>query len=162
MIIWLWGRPASGKSTVAKQLNQRLENSLNLDGDILRSLIGNYSYTRKGGCFQLRKVQEKCKQLHMLYSYVIVSMVTPYHEMRVANRKEFRVYPYLEVKIEASLDTCIKRDPKGMYSKALNFEIENFTGVTDYFDENAENTDLICNTEKNDIEQTVKSILSYC
>ena len=95
-----------------------------------------------------------------LFSYagylVITSLISPYKTERQKAR-DIRPEIFKEIYIKASIDECIKRDVKGLYARAIDGKIENFTGLTSPYEE-PEDPDLILDTEKNSIDQVLKKL----
>ena len=89
---------------------------------------------------------------------VLATFVSPYIERRGKTREE--IGEYIEVYVKASIQECIKRDVKGMYKKALAGEIKNFTGVDDPYEE-PPNPEIIVDTDKETVEESVKIVLEY-
>ena len=87
---------------------------------------------------------------------VIVSLVSPYRAMRDYARN--LIEKFIEVYVKCSVETCMKRDPKGLYKKAVQGEVKNFTGISDPYEE-PENPEVVVDTEKMGPEQCVRKIL---
>ena len=162
--IWITGLSGSGKSTLAKKIALRLikdkHKVLLLDGDILRKgLNSDLNFSKKDRTENIRRVIELCKILLSQEYSVIVSLITPLNIQREAIKKELKdsvKFIYLECDIE----DCIKRDVKGMYKKAIEGSIKNFTGIDDAF-ETPSLVDLKINTSKKGISECV-NILTDC
>jgi sulfate adenylyltransferase/3'-phosphoadenosine 5'-phosphosulfate synthase len=88
---------------------------------------------------------------------VLSSFISPYRAQREASRRE--IGEFLEVFVDASLDTLVSRDLKGLYKKARAGEIQGFTGVNDPY-EAPENPDLVCNTDKESVEESVAKVIA--
>jgi adenylyl-sulfate kinase len=162
--VFFTGLPSSGKSTLA----ERLCNYLNdigtkhdhLDGDELRK------YFSRGLGFTKEDRIENCKRVSLLASKIvkhngaaIVSLVSPYREMRDTARSlvEKEGGTFIEVFVDAPLELCIKRDVKGLYKKAINKEIENFTGISDPYEEPI-NPEIHLKTEIQSVEDCLDTI----
>lgn len=87
----------------------------------------------------------------------IISLISPYRETRANARKE--IPNFVEVWVKASVDECKKRDPKGLYKKALAGEIKNLTGLQAPYEE-PENAELVLDTEKHSVQESVDLIIS--
>jgi adenylylsulfate kinase len=133
------GLSGSGKSTLAKGLQDRFErckiNSFILDGDVLRSgLNSDLDFTRNARRENVRRVTEISKLFSDAGIIPIVALISPYLEDRTNVRIALRDYGYMEVYIKCPIHVCERRDPKGLYKKARNGSISNFTGISDVFD----------------------------
>lgn len=131
-VIWLTGLSGAGKTTVAHQLMDKFKllgvAPVLLDGDQIRRSL-------KQQCFD-----EASRKTHNLYvgamastfeekgKVVIVSLISPYADVRNEIRSLCKTF--IEVYVNTPLELCIRRDPKGLYKKAIAGEIENFTGIT--------------------------------
>ena len=133
--IWMTGFSASGKSTIANKLKCRLEwdgyNSYLLDGDCLRdginSDLGFGDIDRKES---VRRAAEIARLMVDAGLIVIVALISPFRADRTFARSLFQTQDFFEVFIDASLEECIRRDPKRLYSKAINGQLLNFTGIS--------------------------------
>ncbi|MEM3159494.1 MAG: adenylyl-sulfate kinase [Nitrososphaera sp.] len=150
VVVWLTGLPASGKTTVGLELKKKLE-SVNtavvfLDGDDLRkTLSADLGFSRQDREMHARRVLNLVQSLSEKGTWVIVALITPYRSSREMARKQLR--DYVEVWVKTSIAECIKRDPKGLYKKAIGGQIRNFTGIHDPYEEPV-NPELVIETEK--------------
>jgi len=157
--IWLFGLPCSGKTTISKELIDRVKKPVELlDGDEIRENLSNLGFNRQDRINNIKRIRWVCNLLNRNGINVIVSVITPYEEMRVENKKS--IENYVGVWVKSSLETCIKRDVKGLYKKALNGEITNMTGIQDPFDDPKE-FDIICDTEIFNVKECVDMITLY-
>src|SRR5919108_377126 len=164
-VIWLTGLPGSGKTTIAKALQPRLKElgfkvEL-LDGDIVRKeLSPELGFTKQDREIHARRVVYLSKLLSRNGIISIVCLISPYREFRRYARSEISVNNnFFEVYVKCSLETCIGRDPKGLYKKALSGEIKDLTGLQDPYEE-PKNPELIVNTERQTLEECVNVILN--
>jgi adenylylsulfate kinase len=88
---------------------------------------------------------------------VLCSFISPYRERRNLSRQE--IGEFIEVYIECPLEVCAQRDVKGMYAKALAGEINNFTGVSDPYEE-PENPEIVCHTAQETLEESVAKVIA--
>jgi len=164
-VIWLTGLSASGKTTIALQLATKLREHDSkvelLDGDAIRKeLSADLGFSRQDRREQIRRVVYLCKLLSKNGITCIVSVISPYRDLRNLAREEIRkVSPFIEVFVKCSLESCIKRDPKGLYKKALSGEINNFTGLQDPYEEPL-SPDVMVNTDSETVEECVDKIIS--
>ena len=155
------GLPCSGKTTIAKKLSQHISNLAILDGDEMRELLSpNEDFSRKGINNHNKKVVNLAKLLLDHNVPVCVSKVYPFVENREDARKILKNHNFIQVYIKCSLDSCEKRDVRGMYKKARVNEINNFIGIhVDY--EPPINPELVVDTENSPIDNSVQIILDY-
>ena len=154
------GLPCSGKTTIAKKLQEEIPNMAMLDGDELREWLSAKDFSREGRNEHNKKVAHLAKLLSNHNVPVIVSLISPFNENRKYAREIIGNDKFLEVYIKCSLSTCEKRDSKGMYKKARQNEIKDFIGVhTNY--EIPDKPDLTVNTEINSLDQCVQEIFEF-
>jgi len=158
--VWFTGLPCSGKTTIAREVKKYLEDKgLDvelLDGDTIRDYIRNKDFSKEGRNKHLRYIAVMAKLLSKRNVVVLCSFVSPYRENRDFARSICE--NFVEVYVKTPLELCIERDVKGMYNKALNGEIKNFTGVDDPYEE-PKNPELIVETDKETIEESVEKVL---
>jgi len=153
-IFWLTGLPCSGKTTIAKELARHIHAEI-LDGDDIRRIIQNTDFSYNGRKNHMLSVAEFAFILSK-YNNVVVSLVSPIKKVREEIKKR---YPNLiEIYVYADLETCKKRDVKGMYKLAMEGKIKNFTGVDDIYEEPDSSTTMV-DTTKMTVEECVKKIL---
>ncbi|ABP49955.1 adenylyl-sulfate kinase [Pyrobaculum arsenaticum] len=165
-VVWLTGLPASGKTTIAllaaAQLREAGIRTEVLDGDWVRKTINtDAGFTREERRRHLIRVAWIARLLARNGVAVLAAFVSPYRDVRAEVRKivEEEV-PFVEVYVKVSLEEAIRRDPKGLYKKALAGEIKNFTGIDDPYEE-PENPDLILDNEKVPAEQNAERLIQY-
>ena len=155
------GLPCSGKSTIAEKLSKHIPNLAILDGDEMRELLSpNEDFSRNGIIGHNKKVANIAKLLLDHNVPVCVSKISPFVENREDARKVLSNYSFLEVYVKCSIDSCEKRDVRGMYKKARNGEISDFIGIHVTY-EPPTKPELIIDTENSTIDQTVQKILDY-
>jgi len=160
-VLWFTGLSGSGKSAIADKVAEKLkERGLRierLDGDIVRkSLTKDLGFSENDRNENIKRVTFVAKLLSRNDVGVIASFISPYREIRKHVRNE--VTNFIEVYTKCPLDVCIQRDPKGLYKKALNGEIENFTGVSHPYEE-PENPEILLETDKESIEESVEKVI---
>ena len=136
--IWLTGLPASGKTTIALALAERLTEQGHsvetLDGDeIRRGLSADLGYSAEDRRQHNRRVIFVSKLLVRNGVVVLIPLISPYRETRAYARSELQ--RFVEVYVKCPVEECIRRDPKGLYAKAIRGEIKNFTGIDDPYEE---------------------------
>ena len=88
----------------------------------------------------------------------LVCLISPFRKMREHARKRIGSDSFLEIYVKADLDTCMARDPKGLYRKAINHQIPEFTGITSPYEE-PDNPDLVIDTERLSIPESATQII---
>lgn len=160
-VLWMTGLPCSGKTTIIRKLQETIPNLAVLDGDELREWLSPKDFSKEGRDEHNKKVAHLAKLLLKHNVPVGVSLVSPYIVNRENARKVINAGDkFSEVYIKCSLEKCEERDVKGMYKKARAGEIKNFTGLDDPY-EPPENPELIVNTEKQTLEESVQAIKHY-
>jgi adenylylsulfate kinase len=134
VVIWMTGLSGSGKSTLARGLEHKLYKqgiiTKLLDGDNLRSgLNSDLGFSDEDRTENIRRVAEIAKLFADAGIVTICSFVSPTNAIREQAQAIIGANDFLEVYVNASFETCAKRDVKGLYAKALNGEIKNFTGL---------------------------------
>lgn len=139
-VIWLYGRPCSGKTTLANAIAEKLKEKdipiVTLDGDELRQGINHdLGYTLSDRHENIRRTSEIAKLLADKGFWIICSFVTPTRELRELIRKIIDGPELHLIYIHASLEVCKQRDVKGHYLKAATKQLSNFTGISSPFEE---------------------------
>jgi len=165
-VVWLTGLPASGKTTIASLAAARLrEQGVRaevLDGDWVRSTINtDVGFSREDRRRHLLRVAWIARLLARNGVAVFASFVSPYRDVRAEVRKIIEEeVPFFEVYVKISLEEAMRRDPKGLYRRALAGEIKNFTGVDDPYEE-PETPDMVLINEEVPPEVNVKKLLEF-
>ena len=157
-VVWMTGLPCSGKTTLARNLQNFIHNLAILDGDELREWLSPKDFSMEGRNEHNVKVAHLAKLLIKHNVPVCVSLVSPYTKNREMARQIIGNGKFIETYVKSSLSVCESRDVKGMYKKARNNEIKNFTGISDNYDIPS-NPDLIIDSENDTVEQCVNRIL---
>jgi adenylylsulfate kinase len=161
--VWLTGLPASGKRTVANGLEtvvarKGLAVELIDSGKLRQTPLGAHLGFSRGERDQNVRRHAFAAQLLVRNGVVaIVSAVSPYRSTREAIREELG--SFVEVYVSTPRATCVERDPKGDWARALRGEIRNFTGVDDPY-EAPENPEIEIDMSKLDVSQAVDEIVS--
>lgn len=161
-VIWLTGIPASGKTTLSLLLQDYYKRKNLpvdiLDGDEIRKTLSlDLGFSEQDRKEHNRRVIILAKILSKNNIATIVPLISPYRETRQYARKE--IQNFVEVYVKASVETCIKRDPKGLYHKAKSGEIQNLTGLQSPYEE-PKNPELVLDTEKYSEEECLGMIIS--
>jgi len=138
-VLWFTGLSASGKSTIANAVEKKLYD-LNfktylLDGDNVRhGLNKDLGFDEKSRIENIRRVGETAKLFNDAGLVVLTAFISPFISDRLLVRNLFEKNRFLEVYVDASLETCEQRDPKGLYKKARSGEINDFTGISSRYE----------------------------
>ncbi|MFQ5416605.1 MAG: adenylyl-sulfate kinase [Myxococcota bacterium] len=163
--VWLTGLSGSGKSTVAvaaeHALVQRGRLAYVLDGDNVRhGLNSNLGFSPADRTENIRRIGEVAKLFTDSGIIVFTSFISPYRADRDAVRASMAPGDFLEVLVDASLETCESRDVKGLYVKARAGEIPEFTGISAPY-EAPLNPELVLDTNSQTIEDSVAALVGY-
>jgi adenylyl-sulfate kinase len=136
--LWFTGLSGAGKSTIANLLAQRLVASGRkvevLDGDVVRThLSKGLGFSREDRDTNIRRIGFVCQMLNRHGVVAIAAAISPYRSVRDEVRAQ--TPNFVEVHARCALDTLVQRDVKGLYAKALRGEIQQFTGVSDPYEE---------------------------
>jgi len=160
--LWFTGVPLSGKTTIAdgvyeelKKLDIPLER---LDSKDIRELIPNIGFTREDRNGHMKRIGYLIKTLQHNSISTVASFVSPYRESRKTIRN--MVKNNIVVYIKADIESCKVRDYKGVYKKALAGELQNFTGISDIYEE-PQYAEIVIDTDKVSIEEAVNIIIKY-
>ena len=144
-VLWFTGLSGAGKSTIANLveagLHARGVHTVLLDGDNVRhGLNKDLGFTETDRVENIRRIGEVAKLMTEAGLVVLCSFISPFRAERRMVRELLEEGEFLEVFVDAPIDVCIARDPKGLYKRALAGEIKNFTGVDQAYEapENAE------------------------
>ncbi|MDK1385945.1 sulfate adenylyltransferase subunit CysN [Sinorhizobium sp. 8-89] len=145
-VLWFTGLSGSGKSTIANTLDRILhargKHTYLLDGDNVRhGLNRDLGFTEEDRVENIRRVAEVAKLMADAGLIVLVSFISPFRDERRMARELMDEREFIEIFIDTPLDECARRDPKGLYEKALAGKIANFTGVSSPY-EAPENPEL--------------------
>ncbi|MEC7585167.1 MAG: adenylyl-sulfate kinase [Planctomycetota bacterium] len=161
-VVWLTGLSGSGKSTLAHELEQRLLEAGRLtyvlDGDNLRhGLCGDLDFSPESRTENIRRAGEVAALLADVGAIVLASFISPYRSDRKRVRSTIGTDHFLEVHVDASLEVCEGRDPKGLYKKARQGLIPEFTGIDAPY-EPPENPQVRVDTGKLSIQDAAAEI----
>jgi bifunctional enzyme CysN/CysC len=139
MVIWFTGLSASGKSTIADILEQKLtaqhRHTYLLDGDNFRhGLNKDLGFTDADRVENIRRVAEVARLMADSGLIVMTAFISPFRRERRMAREIAGDIDFIEVFVDAPLDVCEARDPKGMYARARKGEIPNFTGISSAYE----------------------------
>ncbi len=164
-VIWLTGLSASGKSTLANALEHTLHehdhHTFLLDGDNVRhGLNKDLDLSPEGRRENIRRVGEVAKLFAEAGLIVVTAFISPYRSDRRMVRSLLAPGQFQEVHVDAPLEVCEARDPKGLYARARAGEIKGFTGIDAPY-EVPEHPELVIDTSRNDVEACIKILIEH-
>lgn len=164
-VIWLYGRPCSGKTTLSTSITNELKSIgksvVILDGDDLRKgITHDLGYTLTARFENIRRASEIAKLLAMQGFWVVCSFVTPTRELRELVKSINKDQDLIMIHTQASLEVCIKRDVKGHYLKAKMQNLADFTGISSPFEEPAASEKTV-DTSELSIQEATSSCLEF-
>jgi bifunctional enzyme CysN/CysC len=162
-VLWLTGYSGAGKSTLARLLESRLFEAgcgtMLLDGDQLRhGLCGDLGFSEQDRQENIRRAGEVARLFFEAGHIVICAFISPFIRDRRFVRSLFPERSFFEVYVKCNLETCIKRDPHGLYKKALAGEIAEFTGISSPYEEPPA-PEILVETDLHGADRIVDSIL---
>ncbi|MCE2712026.1 MAG: adenylyl-sulfate kinase [Cryomorphaceae bacterium] len=164
VMIWFTGLSGSGKSTLANILEAELHkqniHTFLLDGDNIRlGLNKDLGFNEHDRSENLRRIGEVGKLMVDAGLVTIAAFVSPYDKDREMVKRILGAENFVEIFVSTPLEECIRRDVKGLYKKALNGEIKDFTGISSPY-EAPKNPDLIIDTSAKSQENCLQEILT--
>lgn len=164
-LVWFTGFSGSGKSTIATALEKRLfslgRHTYVLDGDNVRhGLNRDLGFTDADRVENIRRVAEVACLMADAGLIVLVSFISPFREERDMARSLAKEGEFIEVFVDTPIELCESRDPKGLYRKARQHEIPNFTGISSPY-EPPENPEIHIETATQSVEESVERLLAY-
>ena len=165
VILWFTGLSGSGKSTVANEVSHRLHQmgklSYILDGDNIRhGLNKDLGFSPEDRAENIRRISEVANLFADAGVITITAFISPYRKDRDFCRKLAGDGRFIEIYVKASVETCEKRDPKGLYKKARAGEIKEFTGISAPYEEPL-NPEIILDSDNLTIEEEVEKVMNY-
>jgi adenylylsulfate kinase len=164
-VIWLTGYSGAGKTTIAKKLEERLQSlgyfSQVLDGDIIRSGINNnLTFSEYDRYENIRRIAEVSKLFINSGIITINCFISPTQSIRKMAKEIIGEDDFIEVFVNASFEVCEKRDVKGLYSKARQGKIPDFTGIDSPYEIPA-NPDIEVRTDIQTVDESAQQILEH-
>ncbi len=159
--IWFTGLSGSGKTTISRLVETVLRERgfpvEVLDGDVIRqNLSQGLGFTKADRDINIQRIAFVSKLLTRNQVVTLVAAISPYREAREAARKE--IGNFVEVYVQCPLETCIARDAKGLYKKAIEGTIPYFTGISDPYEEPLE-PEIVLQTDQETPEESAARVL---
>jgi adenylyl-sulfate kinase len=164
-VLWFTGLPSSGKSTIAHELelilNKKGIHTYVLDGDNIRyGLNSDLGFTTKDRRENIRRVSEVAKLFIDAGIVIMVAIISPFRKDREKARSLFKKREFIEIYTKCPISVCKKRDPKGLYQKAIADKIKDFTGISHPYEEPL-SPEVLLETDKLSIKASIRKILNY-
>jgi adenylyl-sulfate kinase len=160
--VWFTGLSGAGKTTVSKLVEEELRRRGRkvevLDGDVVRTnLSKGLGFSKEDRDINIRRIGFVCHLLSRNGVTAVAAAISPYRAIRDENRG--LIGNFVEVFCRCPLDILVERDVKGLYKKALAGEIENFTGVSDPYEE-PESAEVVCDTDRETPEESAAKVIA--
>lgn len=164
-VLWFTGLSGSGKSTIANAVEAKLyemdKHTYLLDGDNIRfGLNKGLGFSKEDRVENIRRIGEVSKLFLDAGLIVLTAFISPFRKDREKVRKMVEENEFIEIFIDTPLKVCKSRDPKGLYKKAINGEIKNFTGINFPY-EKPYNAEIIISTINHDIDECATIVIDY-
>jgi adenylylsulfate kinase len=164
-VLWFTGLSGSGKSTLANllecELHERGIKTYILDGDNVRmGLNKDLDFSESGRVENIRRIAEVSKLFIDAGVVVLTAFISPFRSDRAIARSLSGTDNFVEIFVDCPLEICEQRDIKGLYKKARNGEIKNFTGIDSPFEE-PENPEIKVATHIESTSESLEKILNY-
>ena len=162
-VLWFTGLSGAGKSTLANAVEKHLfdhdHHIVTLDGDNIRhGLCSDLGFSEEDRHENMRRIAEVSKLFVETGTIVLAAFISPYRNDRELIRSRLPHGDFYEVYCKCDLELCEERDPKGLYARARNGEIDNFTGISAPYEEPIK-PDMIIDTNKLSIEEELAEII---
>lgn len=164
-LLWFTGLSGSGKSTIADLLEKKLYmrgiRTFILDGDNIRhGLNSDLGFSDADRVENIRRVAEVSKLMLDAGIFVLSSFISPFISDREMVRNMFSEGEFIEIYVNTPIEIAESRDPKGLYKKAREEKIPNFTGISSPYEEPV-NPEIILSTQNKEVEENVLEIIKY-
>jgi bifunctional enzyme CysN/CysC len=164
-VLWFTGLSGSGKSTIANLVEKALfadgRHTYILDGDNVRhGLNRDLGFTDAARVENIRRVGEAAKLFVDAGMIVLVSFISPFRSERRMARELVGAGEFIEIFVDTPIEICEQRDPKGLYQKARDGQIKNFTGIDSPY-ETPESAELTLKTENTDPAELAERVVDY-
>ncbi len=161
--IWFTGLSGSGKTTLSTRVHEEITKrglpAELLDGDVIRNNFSQgLTFSKKDRDINVCRLGFISHLLNKHKVVSVVAMIAPYNDARNENRK--LLDHYVEVFIKCPIEVLKKRDPKGLYARALAGEIKNFTGISDPYEE-PESPEVVIRSDRESIDESLANVIGY-
>ena len=163
VILWFTGLSGAGKSTLAhcveESLHQKGCRTFVLDGDNIRhGLCGDLGFSIEDRSENIRRIAEVAKLMMEAGVITLTAFISPFRAEREKARQIFPHGEFLEIYCQCPLEVCEQRDVKGLYKKARQGEIKDFTGISSPYEEPVK-PELVVKTSESSLEECTKQVL---
>ncbi len=164
-VLWFTGLSGSGKSTIARKVMEKLFDQgcqvALLDGDNIRhGLCGDLGFSGKDRSENIRRVGEVAKLFYEQGNLVICTFISPFQKDRQFVKSLLPNDRFIEIYVKCDLSVCVRRDTKGLYKKAQDGQIPEFTGISSPYEE-PQKSDITVETDIMSVDQSLESIISF-
>jgi adenylylsulfate kinase len=164
-VLWFTGLSGCGKSSIANAVDQLLHergvHTFVLDGDNIRmGLNRNLGFTPEDRTENIRRIGEVARLFADSATIILSAFISPYKSDRDLVRTLVPEGEFVEISVQASLETCESRDPKGLYKKARAGEIKNFTGLDAPY-EAPEKPEIVLDSDNKGVEVLAREVIAY-
>jgi len=164
-VLWFTGLSGSGKSTIANEVEYRLwkmsKHTYLLDGDNIRmGLNKGLSFSQADRIENIRRIGEVSKLFVDAGMIVLTAFISPFQKDRESVRKTLHQEEFIEIFVDTPIEVCESRDPKGLYKKARDGQIREFTGISSVY-EAPVNPEIHIKTVDMDIDECVSKVVEY-
>ena len=161
-VLWLTGLSGSGKSTLARRLEKQLfaagRQTMLLDGDLLRhGLNGDLGFSDRDRSENIRRAAEVARLFFEAGHIVLCTFISPFAKDRAFARSLIPAGRFIEVFVKCDLSVCQRRDPNGLYKKALAGQIKEFTGISSPY-ESPETPELVVETDLQSVDEILEQM----
>ena len=165
ILIWFTGLSGSGKSTLAYALEEKLYRygckTIVLDGDNIRHGLSNdLGFSDEDRQENIRRIGEVAKLFVEAGLITMTAFISPFQKGRDQVRDLISTGDFLEIYVNCPIFVCEERDKKGLYKRARQGDISNFTGISSPY-ENPKKPELIIYTDKQTLEESVNTIFQF-
>jgi adenylylsulfate kinase len=165
LVLWFTGLSGSGKSTLAVEIEKELvvrgKIAYRLDGDNIRHHLNlGLGFSGQDRDENIRRIAEVANLFKDAGIITLVAVISPFQRMRDFARERIGKESFIEVYVKADVETCMKRDPKGLYAKASSGQISNFTGLSSPY-EDPLNPDLVLDTTRFSVKESVAIVMEF-
>ncbi len=164
-VLWFTGLSGCGKSTIANAVDQLLHeqgvHTFVLDGDNIRmGLNRNLGFSPEDRTENIRRIGEVARLFADSATIISTAFISPYRADRALVRTLVPAGEFIEIHVQASVETCESRDPKGLYKKARAGEISDFTGISAPY-EAPEKPEIVLDSDSKGVEELAREVIAY-